>query len=150
MHINTSTLYNVHVRTVNWSSSTNYWNGQKFRKLNQIKLKLNSWTYNFVEVLKIVLRVPRCFSIEYFHYKSVSLLIGGRWGGGNLLVEVTVNSKEERLLRLLPQLRPRIRSQAKRWLLISLGIAGFAVDRKGTLVDSSQHQLSDLKKSKSD
>ncbi len=59
----------------------------------------NSWTYNFVEVSGHKLERSQTwgFLIQCLHYRPVSnhFWPPGVGGGGNPLVEVTVNSKEE-------------------------------------------------------
>jgi hypothetical protein len=66
--------------------------------------KPNSWTYNFVDFSGHNLESAQTwvFRIQCLHYST-------NQRGVKSIAEVTVNSKEEKLLRLLSQLRPRIR-----------------------------------------
>ncbi len=75
------------------------------KQKNYWLLKPNSWAYNFVEFLYIILRVLR-LSVSYVYITNPSFKLFLHKGGG--VVEVTVNSKEENSQIIFSQLRPRI------------------------------------------
>ncbi len=86
-------------------------------------LKPNSWTYNFVEVSGQNLESAQTwgFNIQFLHYKPVSNHVCWVGRGGNPLVEVTVNSKEETLKPFVPNTSKNL---ASGW-----GVAGGGIRR---------------------